>query len=241
MLKGISHLSKMLTLAGFALILVAYSWYLYIDLMTTDFSFASATVVDKEYSFMSSEDTALPVVHFMDDEGSLFELLIDDLGQAGELSEGDSVNIMYLSSFPASAMIYNSFTLWGGPFILLVISLLMITPQLMATFKPEMEMEPLIVHEPVKDEISIFTQFVNVEKNRGSAVNGIRPFCIYSQWRNPDTAEIHFFRSKDLWTDPSEYIKMKRITVFVNEDDLSQYKVDLSFLPEHIFQERRLS
>jgi len=235
MLKGLSHLSKILSLAGLALMLVAYFWYLYIDLMIADFTFTTATVVDREYSVMSSADTVRPVVHFLDNEGALFELVVDDATIARQLAEGDTPELMYLTAFPGSAVVYSRMVLWGGPVILFLIGLLMLIPQLSITLKNRLK------YHRIKAGTPLDTQFVNVEKNRGAEVDGVLPFCIYSQWRDPDTAEIHFFKSKDLWVDPSEYIRKKRITVFVKQNDLSHYDVDLSFLPEHIVHEHHTS
>lgn len=224
-------MSKILTLVGFSLILVAYFWYLYIDVMIADFTFTSATVVDMEQSIITSADIARPIVHFLDKEGALFELVVDDTAIAKQLAEGDRLQLMYLTGFPGSAVVYSRMVLWGGPAILLFIGLLMLIPQLSTSRKNQLK------YHRIKTGTPLDTQFVNVEKNRGAEVNGILPFCIYTQWRDPDTSEIHFFKSQDLWVDPSEYIRKKRITVFVKQDDLRHYDVDLSFLPEHIVHE----
>lgn len=230
-------MSKMLALAGLALMLVAYFWYLYIDVMIADFSFTTATVVDMEYSVISSTDTARPIVHFLDNEGALFELVVNDPAEGRDLAEGDTLELMYLSSFPSSAVVYSGMILWGGPVILIVIAILMLIPLSTIAIRDRLKYRRINSISSINQATSLNTQFINVEKNRGAEVDGVFPFCIYSQWRNPETSEIHFFKSKDLWADPSEYIRKKKITVFVKQDDLSHYDVDLSFLPEHIVHE----
>ena len=78
---------------------------------------------------------------------------------------------------------------------------------------------------------SIVTHFKGVEENTFVVVNGRHPYQIVTEWRNPDTNKIHLFYSKELWFDPSIYIDINKITVFVDENNLNTYYMDLSFLP----------
>ena len=55
---------------------------------------------------------------------------------------------------------------------------------------------------------------------------------LITQWQNPATSEVHVFKSNNIWFDPSSYIHTDTITVFCEKDDLSEYYVDISFLPK---------
>ncbi|MFL6647263.1 MAG: hypothetical protein ACJ8KO_04815, partial [Sulfurifustaceae bacterium] len=46
------------------------------------------------------------------------------------------------------------------------------------------------------------TDFQNVEQNMRVKVNGRSPWRIVSQWKNPNTGELHLFESENLWFRP---------------------------------------
>jgi hypothetical protein len=71
-----------------------------------------------------------------------------------------------------------------------------------------------------------------VEHNVAVSVNGQHPFVVLCQWQNPQTQEVHVFRSENLWFDPSDYLKRPQVLVFIEPENPRRYLVDLSFLPK---------
>lgn len=71
-----------------------------------------------------------------------------------------------------------------------------------------------------------------VEPNMAVSVNGRHPFVVLCQWQNPQTQEVHVFRSENLWFDPSDYLKRPQVMVFIEPENPRRYLVDLSFLPK---------
>ena len=43
---------------------------------------------------------------------------------------------------------------------------------------------------------------------------------------------MHVFESDNVWFDPTSYVKGRKITVFIENDNPKKYLVDLSFLPK---------
>ncbi len=236
MTKELSTYKHLLVLTGLAFIFSAYLWYLDIRLSVNNFAFTEGTVVDLEYSPFAKTDAPNAVIHFSDSAGKWTEHIVNNSELSTELLEGDSVNIMYPTHSPRSAIVYNNFDLWGGP--LFIISLGLGLLLLGISFLVHALIEQRQILKAASKTTHLQTMFVNVEKNRGNEIEGHRPYCIYSQWRDPKTSEVHFFQSEDLWTDPSEYIKGRKITVFVKNNNLNEYSVDLSFLPERIINDR---
>ena len=69
-------------------------------------------------------------------------------------------------------------------------------------------------------------------ENGSITVNGRHPLRIVSQWYDPATHQVHLFYSRNLWFDPSEFVDMNVITVYVDPSNLSNYYMDTSFLPK---------
>ncbi|MDB5050471.1 MAG: hypothetical protein JWO30_3542 [Fibrobacteres bacterium] len=64
-----------------------------------------------------------------------------------------------------------------------------------------------------------------------TVLNGRSPYRITAQWLNPETNEVHVFKSKNLWFDPSEFLK-DEVLVKADARNLKKYWMDVSFLPK---------
>jgi hypothetical protein len=71
-----------------------------------------------------------------------------------------------------------------------------------------------------------------VERNQNVRLNGRHPFVVVCQWQNPQTREVHVFRSRNLGFDPAPYLDRKLLRVFIDPQRPSRHLVDLSFLPQ---------
>ncbi|MNJ77778.1 hypothetical protein D3C77_753610 [compost metagenome] len=55
---------------------------------------------------------------------------------------------------------------------------------------------------------------------------------IVCNWRNPVTQEVHRLESENIWYDPSDYINVSKVRVFVDKQNPRRYYMDISFLPK---------
>lgn len=74
-------------------------------------------------------------------------------------------------------------------------------------------------------------RFQSVERNTGLEVNGNYPWRIVCQWQDPRTGLLHVFKSANLWFDPTPYVRVQELTVFVDPQNPRRYAVDVDFLP----------
>ena len=171
-----------------------------------------------------------PVFTFTTLSGESIEIISSTGSNPPSYSEGEIVKVLYLQSEPQSARIDGFASLWllplilgamGGIFFLVGISIL-----LFSTLQKRKE-KYLLKHGQ-----QIQTKFQSVEKNHSLEVNGKNPYCILTQWQNPETSELHIFKSGNIWFDPSDFIKEQNIKVFIERNNPKKYFVDISFLPK---------
>jgi hypothetical protein len=191
---------------------------------------AEGTVVELMQSRSSDSTTYRPVVHFINQDGQKIEFMSTAGSNPPSYSEGQKVEVLYLTTEPQNAKINDFFSIWGGAAILgglggvfFLIGSGIILAGSLASRKSEYLR---------KNGVPIETEYQSVEQNTAFSVNGRHPFRVLTQWQNPSTSELHIFKSNNLWFDPSSYIESKKITVFIERNNPKKYFVDLSFLPE---------
>ncbi len=79
---------------------------------------------------------------------------------------------------------------------------------------------------------SIQAHLMSVEPNVAVTLNGRHPWRIVAQWLDPVTRKVHLFHSQNLWYDPSPYLTMKEVQVWIDPDRPRHYSLDTTFLPE---------
>ena len=77
----------------------------------------------------------------------------------------------------------------------------------------------------------VTTKFDRVEQNTKIRVNGAYPYRIFSQGQNPFTGQVESFCSKNLWMDPSPYLRDRSIDVLIDPNNPKRYWLDTGFLP----------
>ncbi|MFC3816467.1 hypothetical protein [Lysobacter sp. GCM10012299] len=70
-----------------------------------------------------------------------------------------------------------------------------------------------------------------VQVSKVFQVNGRSPYRIEALWLDPDTQEIHTFKSWYLWFDPTVFIVRDHVAVYLDPQRNGRYYMDLSFLP----------
>jgi hypothetical protein len=228
-MKVIAIVKYVFTLVGVGMLIGAFFWYRSTSTFLEEAATANGTVVDLARSRSSDSTTYRPVVQFISQNGERIEFISSSGSNPPSHTKGEKVEVLYLPAEPQKAEINGFFSLWGGSVIVGTLGgvffLVGIGIILVGTLRGRTD-EYLKKHGTPID-----TEFQSVELNEMLSVNGRHPFRILTQWQNPSTSELHIFKSNNLWFDPSNYIKSKKITVFIERNNPRKYCVDLSFLP----------
>ena len=170
-----------------------------------------------------------PVVQFQDNNGTTIEFKSSS-STSGGISIGENVEVRYLPDNPKKARISSSFMdLWGLSVFFgifgVVLSGLGIPFFWLGIRDSINEKNALRYSKEVTAKIK------EVVQNTSISMNGRCPYLIEAQWLNPDTNEIHIFKSKNFWYNPSEYLN-DDIVVKIDPRNMKKYWMDVSFLPK---------
>ena len=186
-------------------------------------SSGSSTTSNKSYVYR-------PRVKFTADGNKVIEFVSSVGSNPPAYYEGEIVEVLYESDNPHNARINHFMSLWFGPLIFGFLGLVftLIGGGMILVFYLQ-EKQDLYLR---RHGTAIISKFDSIIENKRLTVNNRHPFQIITQWQNPSTGKIHLFKSKNIWFDPSNYIKGKDITVFIDKNNPNKHLVDLSFLPE---------
>ncbi|MCX7725542.1 MAG: DUF3592 domain-containing protein [Chitinispirillaceae bacterium] len=191
-----------------------------IDIITRTSKDSEGNIVKRRY----------PVIQFTDKEGSNIEFESSS-SVSGAINIGEIVKVRYINSNLKKAKLANSFTdMWGSSIIIGIFAIFLTTFGgiffWIGIRDSIREKKALSYTKEVKAKIN------GVFPNKSISINGRNPFLIEAQWVNPDTNEIHIFKSKNFWYDPSEYLKEEEIIVKMDPRNPKKYWMDVSFLPK---------
>lgn len=223
-------LKYLFSLVGGALLVGAFLWYQNTVSFLDEALEAPGVVTDLVYSRSSDSSSYYPVARFEDDTGQMIEFQSSSGSNPASYSRGEKVSVFYLPGEPESARIDGFFSLWGGALILGIIGgaffmvgiLMVLVPLIRKGRGAKLRESGQLV----------MAGFRSVEQNTSLVMNGQSPFRIVTQWQDPATANIHVFRSDNLWFDPTDHIPGESIPVYIRPDNPKRYWVDTSFLPK---------
>jgi len=170
-----------------------------------------------------------PVVQFEDKNGVTIEFESSS-STSGGVSIGENIEVRYLPNNPKKAKISSSFMdVWGLSLFFGIFGVVFTglgIPFFWLGIRDSInERNALRYSKEIKAKIK------EVVQNTSISMNGRCPFVIEAQWLNPETNEVHVFKSKNFWYDPSEYLK-EDITVKLDPRNTKKYWMDVSFLPK---------
>lgn len=223
-------LKYLFSVVGGALLVGAFLWYQNTVSFLDEALGSPGVVTDLVYSRSSDSSSYYPVVRFEDETGQLIEFQSSSGSNPASYSRGEKVSVFYLPGEPESARIDGFFSLWGGALILGIIGgafflvgiLMVLVPLIRKGRGAKLRESGQLV----------MASFRSVEQNTSLVMNGQSPFRIVTQWQDPATANIHVFRSDNLWFDPTDHIPGESIPVYIRPDNPKRYWVDTSFLPK---------
>jgi uncharacterized protein DUF3592/TIR domain-containing protein len=143
---------------------------------------------------------------------------------------GEAVPVLYDPRQPSNATIRSFFVLWGPALGLVffgaVFGAIGLGLLIYALIRGRRQRYLIRTGRPIMSE------FHEVEVNTKLRFNQQHPYRVVTKWRNPVSDEIVYFRSNNVWDDPTMYVKNRSITVIVDPNNFSRYVMDLSLLSE---------
>jgi hypothetical protein len=192
---------------------------------------ASGTVVEL-LEVRDNEGSSMwkPVVAFTDDNGHKTRFTDSVSSRPAAYDVGEAVTVLYLPGEPGEAHIKGFSSLWLGTTVLggLGLAFTAIGGSIVfASRAGEKKKHYLMAYGT-----AIETEVQGVDRNTGVEINGQNPWRISSQWLDPKSNTVRIFHSENLWFDPSNFMKRKKVTVLLDPNNPKRYHMDISFLPE---------
>jgi Protein of unknown function (DUF3592) len=227
-MKTIAILKYAFAAIGLVLLAGALFWIQQTRWFLNEAIVAEGTVVDLVRS--GGDSTYRPVVRFRAAGSREVEFTSGAGTNPPAYSRGEKVEVLYRPSKLEDASIKGFVSLWLGPTIVggLGAVFFAIGASMIVFGRLGAQRAAYLREHGVRIE----TKFQGVELNTSLRVNGASPYRVVTQWQDPASSELHLFRSENLWFDPSDYIKGRQITVFIEPGNPKKYAVDVSFLPK---------
>ena len=225
-----SIIKYVFSLIGIGMLIGTFFWHQNVTSFIAESETAQGKVTELVRSRSGDSTTYKPVVQFYTKNGELIEFMSSAGSSPPSYDEGEKVEVFYLPENPQNAKINGFFSIWGGPLIVGVLGgifFLVGIGMVFATANKSRKERYLRKHGT-----PIVAKFQEVEHIRSRRTKGRSPYRILSQWQDPVTSQIYVFNSELVWFDPTDYIKEKNITVFIDKKNPGKYYVDLTFLPK---------
>lgn len=172
-----------------------------------------------------------PVVRFNDATGNAVEFE-SSTSTSSRTGIGEHVQVRYIPDNPSKARISSSFLdMWGVSLMLGIFGVVFAglgVPFFWLGIREELSEKNA---QSYTREISADVK--EIFHNTSISMNGRSPYQIVAQWLDADSNEIHVFKSKNFWYDPSEFVKEK-IPVKADPRNLKKYWMDVSALPKKV-------
>lgn len=228
-MKSVKVMRRVFMVVGVAMIALAGWLYESTRTFVAQAHTAQGTVVDLARSG-GSKPTWRPKVRFELPDGEVIEFTGKVGSNPPSYQRGDRVEVLYLPEAPREAKIRDFLSLWfpativGGLGALFFLIGAGIT--LWGVMQRRKEEELRLNGTRVEAELQ------GAEQNTSIGKSGRHPWRLVAQWHDPARNQVHVFRSRNLWFDPTQYVRDRRhVTVFVARGNPSRYHVDVSFLP----------
>ncbi|MBC8144587.1 MAG: DUF3592 domain-containing protein [bacterium] len=217
---------------GLAMLVAAFAIYANTQSFADSATRADGVVIGlaQSQSHSSKSSSYFPVIQYQTSSGETTTFQSNSGSSPPAFEVGERVTVLYDPAQPADASIDSFWQLYALPAIFGIIGLVFFAVgggMFIAHMLNRRKREQLLASGR-----RITTQVQGVVLNTNVRINGRHPFCITSQWLNPDTGNVHVFRSDGVWFDPSSHIQGGSIDVLIDPVNPKRYHVDTSFLPK---------
>lgn len=142
---------------------------------------------------------------------------------------GESVPVLYTSGDGRRVMLDTPLRLWGQSAVLAAIGsplFLIGAAYCIRSTARRFRKRRLQKHGDLLE-----TCFLRVDRDQTTRKSGVHPYVIVCRWFDPDTSQVHDFKSEHIWFDPERFIGVTAIRVWRHTQKHHKYHVDVSFLP----------
>ncbi len=186
--------------------------------------------VAKQVTWDDRDNMYYTTVMFKTEEGDEHEFKSKTSYSYRPYVNGEKLEVIYLASSPSSAIVNSFSEIWFMPILsgVLAVSIAGIGFgfKISEIYRRKLKEKLLAYGRKIE------TDYSGVERNTQIIINGESPFRIVSQWMDDSTNKVYEFYSDNIWYDPTNYAKDRKITVFVETDNFRKYFMDTTFLPE---------
>ncbi len=187
-------------------------------------------VIDLVEVRSDGSSTYAPVVNFLDSGGNSYEFIPSASSNPPGYFIGEKLEVLYLPLNPLEAKINSFYSVWGSTVILGMIGLILLVISLPLMLSGRLSRKK---NENLKKHGEKLTvKIKGVALNTRLSVNGANPYQIVAERIDPISNKVYIYNSKNLWFDPTDYMKEEFITVYVDKLKPKRYFLDTSFLPE---------
>ena len=229
-MKTLTVIKLAFTLVGTVLLAVAIALGWHTRQFLASSQRAVGTVVDLLPSRSSSGGSVMysPVFEFRAADGRMHEVRSSVASSPPGYEEGEEVTVWYPAGAPGQARLDSFFELWGGATIVGGIGAVFFAIGAglwVGGLRSARTVRDLLARgTPVQAKVH------EVERNTSMSVDGEHPWRIVARAKHPATAKVQSFRSGNLWTDPTDRLGERLVTVYVDPNRPTRYHMDTAFL-----------
>lgn len=171
-----------------------------------------------------------PVVEFVDLEGEARRVGGQVSSQPPAYHRGESVTVRYSPGEPAAARIDGFLESWFAPVLLGGMGSVFagIAGGLLISERRKRRLHDWLQQFGTRIE----AKYTGVRLDTTLRINGQHPWRLMAQWQNPATGLVHTFESETLFYDPSDYVKLETLGVWIDPSDPRRHHLDTGFLPK---------
>ena len=228
-MKSVKVMTRVFMLVGVAMLGVAGWLYESTRSFVASAATADGTVVDLARSG-GSKSTWRPVVRFALPDGETVEFTGKVGSNPPSYQRGERVEVLYPPGAPQDAKIRDFLSLWFpatlvgglGALFFLIGAGITLWGVMQRRKEGDLRLNGVRVEADLR-----------VEQNTSIGKSGSHPWRLVGQWHDPSTNQVHVFRSRNLWFDPTQHVRDRQhVTVFLERGNPKRYFVDVSFLPK---------
>jgi len=176
----------------------------------------------------SNSNALAPMVRFATADGETIEFRSDTASDPPSYAKGERVGVLYRPLAPRDARIDDFESLWASAVFFGATGTIVFGSGIVwIAWSIALARKAADLKRRGK---RLATTVLRVDMNANVTVQGLHPYCVSTQWRDPATSAVRTFQSDYVWVDPSPYLEGRTVTVFVDPHDPSRYYVDLSFV-----------
>jgi len=189
---------------------------------------ADGTVIALARHARSESNAVAPIVHFVTADGETIEFRSDTASDPPSYTRGERVGVLYRPLAPHDARVDDFESLWASSvFFGAVGAIIFGTGVAWVVWSIVLARKAADLKRRGK---RLATTVLRVEMNANVKVQGLHPYRVFTQWRDPASSVARTFESDYVWVDPTPYLEGRNVTVFVDPHDPSRYYVDLGFV-----------